>query len=174
MEQKQGTKSVLIALFFAVEKVDNREPGFIYVYDVKVEDVKFDTGHTVAIKSALNFMSQKELNSFLELSGKILNAFPNKELEKFPEKDLYTELLKLSVEQQNLKENGYTELIGDFNESCKLFMELLNQRAKVRERLIYPIKIYQDLSKSHLVLPAKSTERIRQQQGAFIFPRYVS
>ena len=53
-------------------------------------------------------------------------------------------------------------------------MEVLNQRAKVREKLIYPIRIFEDLSKSHLVLPAKTTDRVRQQQGAFIFPKYTN
>lgn len=53
-------------------------------------------------------------------------------------------------------------------------MELLNQRAKTKERLVFPFKIYDDLTKAHIVLPAKSTDRIRQQQGAFIYPRYVA
>ena len=59
-------------------------------------------------------------------------------------------------------------------ESVKKFMEILNQRAKVQEKLIYPIRIFEDLSKSHLVLPAKTTDRVRQQQGAFIFPKYTN
>ena len=53
-------------------------------------------------------------------------------------------------------------------------MELLNQRARVRERLKYPIKIFCDLNKAHIIIPSKSTDRIRQQQGAFIFPKYVN
>lgn len=53
-------------------------------------------------------------------------------------------------------------------------MEVLNQRARVRERLEYPLKIYNDLSEAHIIIPSKKTDRIRQQQGAFILPRYTS
>ncbi|MHD0398163.1 hypothetical protein ACY2DA_10005 [Staphylococcus simulans] len=63
---------------------------------------------------------------------------------------------------------------GFDKEAIPNFMELLNQRARVRERLIYPFKIYDDLNIAHLVLPSKTTDRIRQQQGAFIFPCYVN
>lgn len=223
------TKSVLIALFFSVESDDNEKPGFIYIYDVNIDDVKFDTGHTVAIKSALNFMSQKELNNFLELSEEILSTIP-KLVEKLPstileldekflstnleikdklqsanpelkekivntipklreeilvtfqeikinnytDEEFYQKLINILTKLQFIGLDGYTKLIVSYIESCKLFMELLNQRAKVRERLVYPMKIYKDLGRSHLVLPAESTERIRQQQGAFILPRYVS
>ena len=53
-------------------------------------------------------------------------------------------------------------------------MELLNQTARVREKLQYPIKIFCDLNKAHVIIPSKSTDRIKQQQGAFIFPKYVN
>lgn len=53
-------------------------------------------------------------------------------------------------------------------------MELINQRARTRERLKFPIRIYEDLKVAHIVSPSKVTDRIRQQQGAFIFPCFVN
>lgn len=144
------TKSPLIALFFAVEK-DIKEPGYIYVYSSKNEE-KFDTGHTVAVKSALNFMPQDIINNFLDTCEKL-----NKE----EYKDLKTSEIETKLQGEELK-------------NIKIFMEVLNQRARVRERLEYPLKIYNDLSEAHIIIPSKKTDRIRQQQGAFILPRYTS
>lgn len=144
------TKSPLIALFFAVEK-DIKEPGYIYVYSSKNEE-KFDTGHTVAVKSALNFMPQDIINNFLDTCEKL-----NKE----EYKDLKTSEIEHKLQGEELK-------------NIKIFMEVLNQRARVRERLEYPLKIYNDLSEAHIIIPSKKTDRIRQQQGAFILPRYTS
>lgn len=144
------TKSPLIALFFAVEK-DIEEPGYIYVYSGKNEE-KFDTGHTVAVKSALNFIPQDIINNFLDTCEKL-----NKE----EYKDLKTSEIEHKLQGEELK-------------NIKIFMEVLNQRARVRERLEYPLKIYNDLSEAHIIIPSKKTDRIRQQQGAFILPRYTS
>lgn len=144
------TKSPLIALFFAVEK-DIKEPGYIYVYSSKNEE-KFDTGHTVAVKSALNFMPQDIINNFLDTC---------KKLNKEEYKDLTTSDLEDKLQEEEFK-------------NIKIFMEVLNQRARVRERLEYPLKIYNDLSEAHIIIPSKKTDRIRQQQGAFILPRYTS
>ena len=144
------TKSPLIALFFAVEK-DIKEPGYIYVYSSKNEE-KFDTGHTVAVKSALNFMPQDIINNFLDTCEKL-----NKE----EYKGLKTSEIEHKLQGEELK-------------NIKIFMEVLNQRARVRERLEYPLKIYNDLSEAHIIIPSKKTDRIRQQQGAFILPRYTS
>ena len=144
------TKSPLIALFFAVEK-DIEEPGYIYIYSGKNEE-KFDTGHTVAVKSALNFIPQDIINNFLDTCEKL-----NKE----EYKDLKTSEIEHKLQGEELK-------------NIKIFMEVLNQRARVRERLEYPLKIYNDLSEAHIIIPSKKTDRIRQQQGAFILPRYTS
>lgn len=149
------TKSPLIALYFAVEKDDN-EPGYIYIYHAYPETEKFDTGHTIAIKCALNFMSQSLIDDFIlacESLKENFNKLRNISLDEFMET---------------------SDIDDKVKESVKKFMEILNQRAKVQEKLIYPIRIFEDLSKSHLVLPAKTTDRVRQQQGAFIFPKYTN
>lgn len=148
------TTSPLIALYFAVEK-DDTKPGYIYIYKSTPSEEKFDTGHTVAIKSALNLMDQEVINDFLDV------------FEKISENKL-----------KDLEHKTQDEILNEFNEDSKKainkFMELLNQRAKVRERLKYPIRIFNDLNRAHIILPSQTTDRIRQQQGAFIFPSYVN
>lgn len=52
-------------------------------------------------------------------------------------------------------------------------MELLNQRAKTNEKLQYPFAIYQDMINSHVVNASKNTDRIKQQQGMFIYPSFI-
>ncbi|MCI6904098.1 FRG domain-containing protein [Streptococcus alactolyticus] len=155
------TKNPLIALYFAVEK-DDDEPGFVFIYKSDIDNEKFDTGHTIAIKSALNLMSQEIIDNFLDAVTRNLSE---DDIKKY-------ELLSLScIDKMELIEADYP------NDDMSLiynFMELLNQRARVRERLDFPLKIYKDLQESHIVLPSKTTDRIRQQQGAFIYPRYVS
>lgn len=161
------TKSPLIALFFAVEDYVN-EPGFIYIYSGNYKE-KFDTGHTVAIKSALNFIPQDIINKFLIACEKING---NQKINQ--DKDLKTSDLEDEISRINEPKKGPKEELIDELEDIKLFMELLNQTARVRERLEYPLKIYNDLKESHIVIPSKKTDRIRQQQGAFILPRYTS
>ena len=53
------------------------------------------------------------------------------------------------------------------------FMYLLNQRAKTNGDLIYPFNIFEELMLAHIIIPSKSSDRIKMQQGAFIFPKYV-
>lgn len=36
----------------------------------------------------------------------------------------------------------------------------------------YPLGVFMDICAAHVISPAKDTDRIRQQQGAFIFPAY--
>lgn len=170
------TKSILIALFFAVEDDNNKEPGFVYIYKTKIGNEKFDTGHTVAIKAALNFMPQKVLNNFMDASETFNQKIANlDDLPKTDKKEDYRDYTEEDfLKEIESKPEKNTELLNNYVNECKYFMELLNQRAKVREKLVYPLKIYDDLNRSHLILPAKSTERIRQQQGAFIFPKYVN
>lgn len=62
------TKNPLIALYFAVEK-DDEFPGYVYLFHSK-NDEKFDTGHTVAIKTAMSLMPQSVINNFLMLVKK--------------------------------------------------------------------------------------------------------
>jgi hypothetical protein len=153
------TKSPLIALYFAVEK-DDDEPGFLYIYHSTPNEEKFDTGHTVAVKSALNLIDNEVINDFLESCSML----QNKEQKFFS-------ILKEKTQEEIINEYSKKYAIGI---KINKFMELLNQRARVRERLKYPIKIFCDLNKAHIIIPSKSTDRIRQQQGAFIFPKYVN
>lgn len=159
------TKNPLIALYFAVEK-DNNKPGYIYIYSNGKENEKFDTGHTIAIKSALNFMPQKIINEFLDSVG------------------YFKKNIQLNINYQNLsiddleitlkKDFKKDETVKYHYDRIKSFIDLLNQRARVRETLNMPFKIYEDLNKAHIVIPSKTTDRIRQQQGAFIYPKFVS
>lgn len=182
------TTNPLIALYFAVQSYDENDDGYVYIYssnsnqkgekckkknesidtsdkenEEKTNKEKFDTGHTIAIKSACNFIDQQKLNDFL-YTMKNLN-------EKFDES-------KYLIDQsENTNKNFYKDLTLDELTNTKIykcffnpdqkdnvteFMELLNQRAKTKERLVFPFKIYDDLTKAHIVLPAKSTDRIRQ------------
>jgi hypothetical protein len=150
------TTNPLIALYFAVEKSDD-EPGYIYTYSCKKGEEKFDTGHTVAIKSALSFMPQEIINKFLETMIKISASGYQ----------ITNEMTLEDLRNRRLYHSDYIDAIS-------IFMEMLNQKARVREVLKYPFKIFNDLKRAHIILPAKSTERIRQQQGAFIYPAFVS
>lgn len=153
------TKSPLIALYFAVEK-DDGEDGYLYIYKTTKKQEKFDTGHTVAIKCALNLIDYEVINDFFEACTKI------KKDKKTDSVDLKNktceEILSEYASDKDIKDNIWK------------FMELLNQRAKVRENLKYPIRIFNDLNTGHIILPSKTTDRLRQQQGAFIFPKYVN
>lgn len=162
------TRNPLIALYFATEGKDD-SPGYLYIYEVGESDEKFDTGHTIAVKTALNLMPQKVVNNFLDAMEDIENSVGENEFENLA----YCALEKLRKTLEE-KSNQPKETLEKWDETISRFMELLNQRARVRERLVFPIKIYTDLKVSHIVLPAKTTDRIRQQQGAFIYPRFVS
>lgn len=94
-----------------------------------------------------------------------INENQSKNQNENQNKDLATSDLEEILREKDIEEN--------IKEDIKEFMELLNQRARVRERLEYPLKIYNDLKKSHIVIPLKNTDRIRQQQGAFILPGYT-
>lgn len=158
------TKSPLIALYFAVEKDDDK-PGFIYIYSDGLNQ-KFDTGHTIAIKSALNFMPQEIINDFLNSIENLINLHGTN-LSKAYLENIQLENIETEFNLSNPKNENYISNI-------KKFMELLNQRSRVRERLNLPFKIYNDLQTSHIVIPSKITDRIKQQQGAFIYPRFVN
>lgn len=70
---------------------------------------------------------------------------------------------KVDNESQGLMCYFVEQVINDF-------LEALNQCAKTKERLIYPMAIFLDLIKTHVVLPSKNTDRLKQQQGVFIYP----
>ena len=151
------TKNPLVALYFAVEK-DDKEPGYVYLFHSK-NDEKFDTGHTVAIKTAMSLMPQNVINEFFDACEKIIKN----------NRYIVDDIKKLSLEEIENLENR-KEIIEPIQE----YIKLINQRARTRETLKFPIKIYEDLKVAHIVSPSKITDRIRQQQGAFIFPAFVN
>ena len=173
------TTNPLVALYFAVEKFygedvpDVRingkqvtypcEPGIVYFFTANSNCVKYDTGHTVAIKSALNLMPQNVIDCFLLTCEKYKKMFENDwdDLKWHSMRGIYDRLSCRNLEISNPDQFH----IGRF-------MDLLNQRAKCSERLIFPFEIYNDLCISHIVIPSKCTDRIKQQQGYFIFPKY--
>lgn len=72
------------------------------------------------------------------------------------------------------KEEDIKKHIKDF--LCNLvnnFLGELTRISKIDEKLVFPVQICRDIMSSHILLPSKRTDRIRQQQGAFIYPRYV-
>ncbi|WP_162912150.1 FRG domain-containing protein [Staphylococcus sp. EZ-P03] len=160
------TSNPIVALYFSLEGSDE-DDGYVYMYSVKKEDEKFDTGHTVAIKSGLNLVNQQLIDNFLRACKWFEKNFKNcletttDELDSLIQKN--EECYNISDQKRKIHKTNIVK-----------FMEILNQRARVRERLNYPFKIYKDLNIAHLVLPSKTTDRIRQQQGAFMFPKYVN
>lgn len=154
------TTNLLVAIFFAVEKHDD-DPGYIYIYGDSDENIKFDSGHTVAIKSALNFIDQKIINNYIEACQQIEKFFKNKKIDYHD--------FTMNQAKEKIKSFNSDIYNKSFNDIEK-FMMLLNQRTKTREVLVYPFRIFEDISKSHIVIPTKKTDRIRQQQGAFIYP----
>ena len=210
------TTNPLIALYFAVD-IDNGKDGYIYIYQEEKREEKFDTGHTIAIKTALNFVSTKVINDFIgyyEKYGKLVKLFgenidSEKNFKSFKDSLAFTTSLKnllekgnkytndtsnpemfivegdsvhyhkMHFDRYNLLKNERKLFLLDFNrdissEKVDEFLEILNQRALVKERLQYSYEVYKDLTISHIVLATKATDRIRQQQGAFIFPCYVN
>ncbi|RRD31083.1 FRG domain-containing protein [Streptococcus minor] len=214
------TSNPLVALYFATETIskdsaDNLD-GNVYLFKEEKGKEKFDTGHTVAIKSALNLVPQEKINTFLMTITKIIaNLGDRDDLRQYengrPRYFLYesTDELISDVESwsdfiENDRSLGWmflgSPICGILNEEeykafCEAlevakdedkifretlnrileeFLELLNQRAKINEKLKYPVRIYADLCDSHIVLSSKRTDRLRQQQGAFIYPCFTS
>lgn len=172
------TTNPLVALYFAVEKFHGEkvpdisgvfypcEDGIVYLFDSIPRYKKYDTGHTVAVKSALNLMPQEYINAFIWVC-EIIKEKWDKEWNslKYHQLDYAADEAKRR-KLYNISTRDYY-VIGKF-------MNLLNQRAKSREKLVYPFEIFEDLCNSHIVIPSKCTDRIKQQQGAFIFPRYIN
>ena len=59
----------LVSLFFACEDAekDIKDDGVIHVYVSELNKEKYSTGHTVSVKTALNFVDQEKINQFLYL-----------------------------------------------------------------------------------------------------------
>ncbi|HEM9398977.1 TPA: FRG domain-containing protein [Streptococcus agalactiae] len=193
------TSNPLVARYFAVE--NEGDNGCIYCYKQEIDTSnffkfeKFETGHTIAIKNALNFIPQRQINFFInfcfeivEIANKnpeFLDNYRNSELKYIsPERTVFFQDIirnfqindiRRLISEELKKENtslpyNYMNFIYDMEE----FLDLLNQKAKVKERLKYPVKIFMDLISAQIFLSTKSTSRIRQQQGAFIYPCFPS
>lgn len=187
------TSNPLAALYFAVEKYygeeipdsgkDNKnlcypeEPGIVYLFKSNPTEEKFDTGHTIAIKSALNLMPANLTSKFLTACSKAKatrkdwDSYKNRTVNSI-EIDVLNIKNSKKGDPQIIKEMGFSG--PEFYMSIKRFMSLLNQRARTPETLMYPFIIYEDLLKPHIVIPSNCTDRIKQQQGYFIFPKYVN
>ena len=198
------SKNPLASLYFAVEDHDD-DDGYIYIfasdsrskgqYETRKKE-KYDTGHTIAIKMALNLMPQSAINDFLVGCNVLMPIVVpmSKTYDKYKlidENDLnlmeYSTLSLMDLDTVIKKFNDkYGENIkiklNDLTEverrcaldSVKRFMNLLNQRAKVREELKFPFHIYFDLGRAHLFVASMNTTRISRQRGAFIFPAFVN
>ncbi|WP_427156701.1 FRG domain-containing protein [Streptococcus sanguinis] len=216
----------LVALYFATEEnngvqkntEDYESDGHIYIFGEEINHEKFDTGHTVAIKSALNLISQEKINTFIIIMSKLIANLGDRDglirykngrnryflyesiNELLDEACLWSDFLELNNENQwiffgiplevILKKDEYDAFCAEVNDldssdSNKVlrnalqqileeFLELINQRAKLSEKLRYPVRIYEDLTDAHIILSSKRTDRLRQQQGAFIYPRFTN
>ncbi|QLB52117.1 FRG domain-containing protein [Streptococcus sanguinis] len=216
----------LVALYFATEEnngvqkntEDYESDGHIYIFGEEINHEKFDTGHTVAIKSALNLISQEKINTFIIIMSKLIANLGDRDglirykngrnryflyesiNELLDEACLWSDFLELKNENQwiffgiplevILKKDEYDAFCAEVNDldssdSNKVlrnalqqileeFLELINQRAKLSEKLRYPVRIYEDLTDAHIMLSSKRTDRLRQQQGAFIYPRFTN
>ena len=172
----------LIALYFAVEQ-DSSEDGYVYVFgSYHKEDrpdsnsEQFDVGHTVAVKTALNLISQDKINEYLNTCKSIYARTSRNDWNQLKFKDIG--LLPLNSDDNHSNQLSFKDISSlqiDSKEyvAIQIFMDLLNQRAKTSEELVYPFNIYEDLQLSHIVIPSNCSDRIKMHQGAFIFPKYV-
>ena len=176
----------LIALYFAIEKTfpDAAEPGYVYVFgsyhkenrpDSNAE--QFDVGHTVAVKTALNLIPQDKINEFMTTCKSIYARTSRSDWNQLRFRDINS--LPINSDEDDGSQTRY-KAIGSLSISSneyvviQSFMDLLNQRAKTSEALVFPFNIYEDLQLSHIVIPSNCSDRIKMQQGAFIFPKYVN
>ncbi|WP_161980434.1 FRG domain-containing protein [Streptococcus sp. S784/96/1] len=219
------TTNPLVSLYFAVElsnKEDENKNGHVYLFKEEKRQEKFDTGHTVALKSALNLMPQESIDHFLTIMTKIINYLGDRDdLPRYQDGQsdyfkytsfselanlayLWSDFVEFNTQDREFyifrdtrlsdlisyegNERFYEYIMDNKYENDEYeldikkalvkkiedFLELLNQRAKTKEILKYPVRIYEDLLDSHIVLSSKRTDRLRQQQGAFIYPRFPS
>lgn len=151
------TTNALVALHFALGKGEDRDEGIVKIYSVKKEKIKFDTGHTIALKLATSFMDLEEIWNFYRACEKIRRIYHNVD-------NIHLDTEMLSYE----KKKGGSD--AESIDTILNFMEKLTQIAKTRERYCQPLRVYEDLRKAHFFYGSKNTERIRRQSGAFIAP----
>lgn len=153
---------------------------------------KYEGDYTIAIKNALNFIPQYKISAFIdfcmmveecsERNSEFIDDFRSINLEGEPffnrlyQKDILsfftiTDMKKLiikDIENHNILPPNLPSQWNYIDE----FMYVLNKIVKLREKLIYPMKIYQVLSSAQIFLSSKKSDRIRNQKGAFIFPSF--
>ena len=156
----------LIALYFATENRSFGDPenGYVYVFgsyhkedrpDTNAEH--FDVGHTVAVKTALNLISQDKINEFMNTCKSICSRISRTD---------WGQLRYKSIDSLPINSDEFIVIMS--------FMDILNQRAKTNEELVFPFKIYKELQLAHIVIPSMCTDRVKMHQGAFILPKYVN
>lgn len=181
------TSNALIALFFAVENTDEKEDGIVHVFNGKVF---FDSGHTIATKTAANFMDISLINNFYKYCHTFLNSrkFPKNVREAIIQCSTYGNGLEYELNNvepypihnsanviAELRHMTTSEMMKEMPSFDLIdFMEKLNQIAKTRERLNKPLAIFFDMHLPQIYLSTFSNDRIKRQQGAFITPSILS
>ena len=64
-------------------------------------------------------------------------------------------------------------LLGVMRTIMDDFLNQLNEYARTREQIIYPLDVYKIITRSYVVKASKINERIKNQRGAFIVPSYI-
>lgn len=77
----------------------------------------------------------------------------------------YKEILKLESYQNIMKEYMIENIV--------YFLEEARRYSGINDPLDFPYAIYEDMRKSYVVKSSKINERIKNQRGAFIVPRYI-
>lgn len=64
------------------------------------------------------------------------------------------------------------ELFDDLKDFIEIFLEKITVISNSGIKFKYPLAIVEDITSSHIIITTKLTDRIRQQNGAFIYPCY--
>ena len=169
----------LIALFFATEKHD-KDAGYVYVFGShhiadrnEINTEHFDVGHTVAAKIGLNLIPQDKINEFMTTCNSIYARTSRNDWKQLRFRDMNSIAITGEEGDSNQSKLGSLSLSSEEYIVIQSFMYLLNQRAKTNGELVYPFNIFEELKLSHIIIPSKSSERVKMQQGAYIFPKYA-
>lgn len=171
------TSNPLVALYFAVEKhfdVEKKEPGYVYLYGSYFYNEEYDTSKIVGIKAAMNMMSQRDIDGFFDACEYFKNFYIDETDEEYWEHQI------VPLNRRKL----YKTIGGRDEEECRahliryfmlrLFWTAFKAVTDTSEMQYQPFVLWEDITTPHFVIPTKCTDRIKQQQGAFIFPGYVN